>query len=65
MIIEHIPQVIQRTGKSLYLSSEQVVEATHAKFDKFWQRYKVLALEKEMHGNQLLKCVIDFNSKNI
>ena len=65
VIIEHIPQVIQRTGKSLYLSSEQVVEATHAKFDKFWQRYKVLALEKESHGNQLLKCVIDFNSKNI
>ena len=39
VIIEHIPQVIERAGKSLYLSSEQVVEVTHAKFDKFWQRY--------------------------
>ena len=44
IIIEHIPQVIERTGKSLFLSSEQVVEACHAKFDKMWQRYKVLDL---------------------
>ena len=65
IIIEHIPQVIERTGKSLFLSSEQVVEASHAKFDKMWQRYKVLDLERETHGENLLKCVIDFNSKNI
>ena len=44
VIIEHVPQVIKRTGKSLYYSSEQVVEASHAKFDKLWQRYKVLDL---------------------
>ena len=50
VIIEHIPQVIERTGKSLYLSSEQVVEATHAKFAVFWERYKVNNLEKETHG---------------
>ena len=50
VIIEHIPQVIKRTGKSLYLSSEQVVEATHAKFAVFWERYKVNNLEKESHG---------------
>ena len=60
-----MPQVIKRTGKSLYYSSEQVVEAAHAKFDKLWQRYKVLDLEKESHGKQLLKYVVDFNSKNL
>ena len=65
VIIEHIPQVIERTGKSLYLSSEQVVEATHAKFDQMWQRYVVLDEERESHGKQLLACIIDFNSKNI
>ena len=64
VIIDHIPQVIERTGKSLYLSSEQVVEATHAKFDKMWNRYKVIDSEKESHGAQLLRCVKDFNSKN-
>ena len=65
MIIEHIPQVIDRTGKSLYLSSEQVVEASHAKFDQFWAKFKVLDMERDSHGENLLKCVIDFNTKNL
>ena len=64
VLIEHIHQAIQRTGKSLYSSSAQVVEALRAKFDIFWSRYNVLDLERESHGEQLLKCVIDFNSKN-
>ena len=65
VIIEHVPQVIERTGTSLYLASEQVVEATHAKFDKFWQKYKVLDPESESHGQQLYNCGLDFNSKNL
>ena len=65
VIIEHVPQVIQRTGESLFAASEQVVEATHAKFDKMWQRYKVVDMERESHGKQLLRCVVDFNSKNL
>ena len=28
--IEHVPQVIQRTGKGLFFQSEEVVEATHS-----------------------------------
>ena len=59
VIIEHVPQVIKRTA------SEQVVEATRAKFDKMWQRYKVVDMERESHGKQLLRCVVDFNSKNV
>ena len=65
VIIEHIPQVIKRTGKSLYLSSEQVVEATHAKFAVFWERYKVNNLEKETHGTNLRSCVVEFNTRNL
>ena len=36
VIIEHIPQVIERTGKGLFFSSEQVVEASHQKFGIYW-----------------------------
>ena len=57
--------MIERTGKSLYIASEQVVEATHAKFDMFWQRYKVNDVERQSHGVKLLACVKDFNSKNM
>ena len=49
----------------MYLSSEQVVEASHAKFDQFWAKFKVLNMERESHGENLLKCVIDFNTKNL
>ena len=64
VIIEHVPQAIERTGKSLFLSSEQVVEATHQKFSVFWERFKVLELEREKHGDQLLACTIEFNACN-
>ena len=46
-------------------NSEQVVEATHAKFEKFWSKYVVVDLESDVHGERLLQCVIDFNSSNI
>ena len=52
-------------GKSLFLSSEQVVEASHAKFAEFWDRYKVLDLEIPMHGDNLKECVKEFNSVNV
>ena len=60
ILISHVPQVIQRTGKGLFYQSEEVVEAAHAKFDKFWQRYKVIDVESDKHGENLLQCVIDF-----
>ena len=50
--IEHVPQVIQRTGKG-------------SKFDIFWQRFKVIDVESEKHGERLLECVVEFNTKNI
>ena len=63
--IDHVPQAIERTGKGLLGNSEQVVEATHAKFEKFWLKYVVVDLESDVHGERLLECVIDFNSSNI
>ena len=51
--------------KILWESLEQVVEASHQIFAVFWDSYKVLDLESEIHGEKLLDCVIDFNTKNI
>ena len=33
ILIEHVPQVVE-TGKGLQEGSEEVVEATHSKFEK-------------------------------
>ena len=65
IIISHVPQVIARTGRRLFFQSEEVVEATHLKFETFWKQYKVLDVESEQHGQSLLECMLDFNTKNI
>ena len=57
IIISHVPQVIARTGRGLFYQS--------AKFETFWKRYKVLDVESEQHGQSLLECLLDFNTKNI
>ena len=57
VIIDHVPQAIERTGKGLLGNSEQVVEATHAKFEQFWLKYVVVDLESDVHGERLLECV--------
>ena len=63
--IAHYPSDRENWQISFSLSSEQVVEASHAKFDIFWQWYKVLDVERKSHGEQLLNCVKDFISKNV
>ena len=62
---KHEKTWIARPGMGLFYESEQVVEEYHQKFAIFWDRYKVLDLESEMHGEHLLNCLIDFNTKNI
>ena len=64
ILVEHVPQVVEKTGKGLQEGSEEVVEATHSKFDKFWARYKVKDLEDPQHGENLLARTSDFNSTN-
>ena len=63
--ITHVQQTIQRTGKALGEFSEQVVEATHQKFNTVWQWYKVKNLECIYHGLNFFKAVNHFNSFNI
>ena len=65
IIISHVPQVIERNGRGLFNQSEEVVEAAQAKFDTFWRQYKVLDVESKTHGENLLACLNDFNTKNI
>ena len=62
---QHVPQILEETGKGLGEGSEEVVEATHSKFEKIWAWYKVNNLEDPQHGENLLASVIDFNSMNI
>ena len=57
IIITHVPQVIERTGRGLFNQSEEVVEAAHAKFDIFWRRYKVLDVESDCQRVMVTPCL--------
>ena len=61
ILLEHVPQVLEKTGKGLFEGTEEVVEATHGKFDRIWSRYKVKKLEDPQHGENLLAAVLDAN----
>ena len=65
ILITHVTHFIEMTGKRLFLQLEEVVEATHSKFDIFRQRFKVIEVESEKHGERLMECVVEFNAKNI
>ena len=65
IIISHVPQVIARTGRGLFFQSEEVVEATHSKFETIWKIYRVIDVESDQHGKNLLDCVLDFTTKNV
>ena len=65
MILRHVPDFIDFTGKPLGILSEQVVENSHSIFEKFWLKYKVKNLNHEQFEINLLKCIHDFNSAHL
>ena len=58
-----MPQKIERSGMSLFNGNEEVVEASHQKFEIFWSRYKIKQLDSDTHVKNILNCVIDLTSR--
>ena len=67
IIFEHLPEYFESTGKTLRKRTDQTVEATHSKFDKFVKvhNYQVRDIGSDKAGEQFLKCVKHFNSYNL
>ena len=63
-VFYHVPQFIKIKKLSLGLFSEQATEALHSNFKPHWARYK-RELSNPEYSNQLLKCVVDYNSKKV
>ena len=67
IIFEHLPEFFEYTGKTLRKRTDQTVESTHSKFDKFVKihNYQVRDVESDKAGENLLKAVKHFNSYNL
>ena len=67
IIIDHLPEFFDYTGKTLRKRTDQTVESTHSKFDKFVKihNYQVRDVKSDKVGENLLKAVKHFNSYNL
>ena len=67
IIFQHLPEYFESTGKTLRNRTDQTVESTHSKFDKFVKvhKYQVRDISSEKAGENLLKAVKHFNSYNL
>ena len=61
----HVPEFIRRRKMPLGIFSEQASESVHHDFQKFWNtRYK-REMNNPNYSNQLLRSIIEYNSKHI
>ena len=64
IIFEHLPEYFEMTGKTLRRRTDQTVEVTHSKLDKFIKNhnYQIRDVTSEKAGEFLLKAIKHFNS---
>lgn len=62
-VIPNLSILGNKTGLGLW--SEQVGEAIHREFLKFWDRYKIKALDDPQYGPRLKKAAVAFSSQHI
>ena len=67
IVFEHLPEYFEMTGKTLRKKTDQTVEATHSKLDKFIRshNYQIRDVESEKAGKYLLRAIKHFNSYNL
>ena len=65
--MDHVEDYINMTDKALGKVSDQIVEATHSALNQrlVSSRYWIKDLESDIHGVQLFRGILHFNSYNI
>ena len=67
IIFAHLPEYFEMTGKTLRRKTDQTVETTHSKLDKFIKNhnYQIRDVNSEKSGEYLLRAIKHFNSYNL
>jgi hypothetical protein len=61
----HVPEFIQKHGRPLGQFSEQAVEHCHAKFDRFFNCYRIKDIKHTSYLSNLFRAVMHFNAYHI
>ena len=67
VVFEHLPEIFERTGETLLTRTDQTVEATHSRLDKFikMHNYQIRDVTSEKAGENLLNAFKHFNNYNL
>ena len=65
IVMHQLEQFVTATGKPLGQFNEETVENMHHEFLKVYQSYKVNSRDSKMYKDNLLRCVLHFNSYRI
>ena len=65
IIFCHISEFIQRNERALGIFSEQALESAHSDFQSFWETRFKRQMPHPDYPDQLLKSVVEYNSKHI
>ena len=67
IIFEHLPEYFEMTGKTLRRKTDQTVETTHSKLDKFIKKhnYQIRDVNSEKSDEDLSRAINHFNSYNL
>jgi hypothetical protein len=63
-IFQHVPEMIEQTGRALGLFSAQAFESVHYDFIQTWNNFKV-ASTHEKYGQKLKEAVVNYDSYHI
>jgi hypothetical protein len=65
IILNHVPEWIERNNKGLGQVSEQEVEDTHSQFEKVWSKYRVKNVDNPTYLPNYFKSITDHNTTNL
>ena len=63
--MEHLEEQINLTGRTLGDLNEQSSESCHSDFDVYWNKFRIRDHTNEKVGENLLKCVNDYNGNHL
>jgi hypothetical protein len=65
IMLVHVEQFIDITGKPLGEYSEQALEDSHSLFHEYWKRFLVKDIDSDIYLERYKKCILSFNASNV
>ena len=65
ILMVHVEQFIEMTGKPLGEFSEQSLEDSHSLFQEYWKKFLIKDIDSEKYLANNEKCILTLNASNV